>query len=120
MYIAWLNVEKSNRTEIANGISICEKVLGSDSFDGRTRANFRKRLARFQALRANDIELTSPDESRTLRDQSVLSNILAYSEAVASQDPSTQSYKERADNSISIGLRRHLGSNDFDSFFRSY
>lgn len=117
MYIAWLELEKRNRTELMNGIEICGKVLQSDGFDGRTRATFRKRLARYQALRANDLDLTSPDESRRLRDESVLSNILAYADASNSNDPALNSYRERADNAISIGLRRHLGQDHIDYFF---
>jgi hypothetical protein len=117
MYIAWLDLERENKTEIVNGISICNKVLGSDGFEQRTRATFRKRLARFQALRANDIELASPEECSSLRNDSVISNILAYHEAESCQDASVRSYLERAENSISIGLRRHLREYNFDQFF---
>jgi hypothetical protein len=117
MYIAWLDMERQNRTELMNGIDICGKVLQSDGFEGRTKATFRKRLARYQALRANDLDLTSPDEGRRLRDDSVLSNILAYADALNCNDPALNSYRERADNAISIGLRRHLGQDHIDYFF---
>lgn len=117
MYIAWLELEKANRTEIVNGIQICEKVVASDGFDLRTRATFRKRLARYQALRANDLDLTSPHESSKLRDDSVISNIEAYADAVLGQDFLINSYRERADSAISIGLRRHLRVDDTDGFF---
>jgi len=117
MYICWLNLERDNRTEIINGIAVCEKVLKSDGFDGRTRATFRKRLARYQSLKANEVELTSPSESTSLRNLSVLNNVLAYGDAVASKDPALLTYKERAENTISIGLRRHLSRDDFVAFF---
>lgn len=120
MYISWLNLERDNRTEISNGIAICERVLSSQGFDGRTRATFRKRLARFQALKANEIELTSPDESVGLRNSSVLNNVMAYGDAASSKDPALLAYKERAENTISIGLRRHLSRNDFNAFFDLY
>jgi hypothetical protein len=63
------------------------------------------------------LDLTSPDESRRLRDESVLSNILAYADALACSDPALNSCRERADNAISIGLRRHLGQDQIDNFF---
>jgi hypothetical protein len=46
-----------------------------------------------------------------------VNNVLGYGDAFASKDPGLIMYKERAENSISIGLRRHLSRSDFNSFF---
>jgi hypothetical protein len=60
MYIAWLNLERDNTTEITNRIAICERVLNSDGFDGRARATFRNRLARYQAIKLTKSNLRLP------------------------------------------------------------
>lgn len=117
MYIAWLNLEKVNRTELLNGISICKRVVNNEGFDSRTRATFHKRLARYQVLRANEIDLTSPEESSALRSESVVNNASAFFLARSTQDPALLSYRERVEDSINILLRRSLKVDDFDSFF---
>lgn len=117
MYIDWLNLEKENQTEFLNGIAICNKVISSSGFSAITKASFQKRLAKYQALRARDIELTSPEESARLRLECVLNNVGAYLAARDARDQHLLLYKERADDSISIFLRTALKVDNYDFFF---
>lgn len=117
MYIEWLELEKRNRTELHNGISICTKVTTTPGFDVLTRASFHRRLARFQSMLANENELASPQESNRLRQESVINNMHAYTLARLGNDVSLHIYIERVEASISIALRRFLRSDDIDSFF---
>ena len=55
MYIDWLDLEQKNRTEVLNGLAICEKVTSANGFTPRTKATFFKRKARLDL---------SPDWSR--------------------------------------------------------
>lgn len=117
MYIEWLELEKRNRTELHNGISICVKVTTTPGFDVVTRASFHRRLARLQSMLANETEFAAPQESNRLRQESVINNLQAYILARLGKDPALPVYMERIEASISIALRRSLRSDDIDGFF---
>ncbi|MGO7790846.1 ATP-binding protein [Rhizobium ruizarguesonis] len=117
MYLAWLELEKTNRTEFKNGIEVCMKVVGSTGFDAKTKASFLRRLAKYQSMLANETELASPQESVRLRQDSVINNLKAYILARLGKDVYIHDYKERVDLSITIALRRCLRVDDIDGFF---
>lgn len=117
MYLSWLDLERKNRTELKNGIDICLKVVLSSGFDSRTKSSFYRKLAKFQSLLANEMELASPQESARLRQESVIGNLNAYILARLGRDARILEYKERAELSITIALRRYLGIDDIDGFF---
>lgn len=116
-YINWLKMEEANRTEVVNGIKICSKIVESENFDNKAKSTFRNRLARYQAVRARDIELSSPEESARLRRESVVSNIEAYVLARDSNNTRTAFYWEKVEASINMTLRRSLTQNDMEGFF---
>jgi hypothetical protein len=117
MYIEWLELEKKNRTELSNGITICKKVTETPGFDVVTRATFHKRLARLQSMLANENELAAPQEVNRLRNESVINNITAYILSRHGDEADTHAYFERAEASINIALRRFLRADDIDGFF---
>lgn len=117
MYLEWLELEKTNRTEVLNGIEICRKVTEGEDFEQRTKATFYGRLARLQALRSKDVQMTAPDEALTLRIESVLSNLRAFTVLFELDESATLSLRERANDSINIVLRSSLRDDDFDTFF---
>lgn len=117
MYLAWLELEKTNRTELKNGIEVCKKVVGSTGFDAKTKASFLRRLAKYQTILANESELASPQESTRLRQESINNNLMAYIVARMSKDIYLHDYKDRFELSITIALRRSLRVNDIDGFF---
>lgn len=117
MYIDWLDLEKTNLTEVVNGIEVCSKITSDENFDQRTKATFFGRLARLQALRAKDVQMAAPHKAMVLRRESVLSNLRAFTTFGEFNDSRSLSFRERADNSISIALRSALREDDFDSFF---
>jgi hypothetical protein len=117
MYLAWLDLEKTNRTELMNGIEVCMKVVDSNGFDAKTKASFYRRLARYQSLLANETELASPQESVRLRQESVINNLKAYIFARLSNDVYLHDYKDRVELSITIALRRYLRADDINGFF---
>lgn len=117
MYLAWLELEKKNRTELKNGIEVCTKVVESTGFDAKTKASFLRRLAKYQSILANESELASPRESARLRQESVINNLKAYIFARLTKDVHVDDYKGRVDLSITIALRRNLRTDDIDGFF---
>lgn len=117
MYIDWLELEKENGTEIINGIRICKKITEDEDFDQRTKATFYGRLARLQALRARDAQMSAPQEASILRRESTLSNIRAFVISKSIESKKFLSLREKAVESINITLRSALREDDFDSFF---
>lgn len=117
MYLDWLELERKNRTEITNGIKICEKVLNSDEFSSKTHVVFWAKLARLQMLKSKELSMASPNESLRLRTEVLISNFNAFTGAVKIGDRNILAFRERTDDSLSIALRMALKEDDFDRFF---
>ncbi|TIL83464.1 MAG: hypothetical protein E5Y89_00465 [Mesorhizobium sp.] len=117
MYLEWLEMERKNRTEVSNGIAICSKVIRSSGFNLKTKAAFQKKMAMYKAMKANDIEMTSPLESAILRKESAINTLEAYFIVKNARDKELPAYKERAETTLSSMLRRLSKGDDIDGFF---
>ena len=117
MFFDWLDIERSNDSEVNQGIYICNLVVKDDGFSLKTIATFCGKLAQYQTRKFSVIASSSPSQASNLRKEIALNRIKAYSffsDALGYEHHST---REKAAYSIKTALNGFVKFNEVDAFF---